>query len=331
MANQTSGRRNLAVWILAVLTAFFTASCGGRNPVVNSPSPQLSHLQLNTGALDFGSVSVGSSKSNTITLTNPSPAGAPGITVSQASATGSGFSLSAPALPLSLAAGQTSSLTVIFTPNAPGAARGQLSIMTQGSNQSAVVALSGVGLGTAQLAVSPSSLNFGSVGVGSNQSQTGTLTTGGSNVTISSANLNGQGFSLSGISFPTTIAPGNSLPFTVDFAPLAVGTSSGQLSFFSDASNSPIVINMSGSGFQSSSHNVTLSWNASTSVVMGYNIYRSTQSAGPYARLNSSLLTILTYTDNYVQSGSTYYYAATAVDSSNVESTFSNVATAVIP
>jgi fibronectin type 3 domain-containing protein len=39
----------------------------------------------------------------------------------------------------------------------------------------------------------------------------------------------------------------------------------------------------------------------------------------------------LTYDDSAVQSGATYTYAATSVDSNNVESAYSNVANATIP
>jgi hypothetical protein len=78
------------------------------------------------------------------------------------------------------------------------------------------------------------------------------------------------------------------------------------------------------------SYSVTLTWVASTSSVTGYNVYRSTVNGGPYTLLNPSPLTALTYTDSTVQDGVTYYYVATAVDSSG-ESAYSNQATAVIP
>jgi hypothetical protein len=76
---------------------------------------------------------------------------------------------------------------------------------------------------------------------------------------------------------------------------------------------------------------VNLSWTASTSSVAGYNLYRSAQSTGPFARINSSLDTATVYTDNTVISGQTYYYATTAVDSSGLESGYSNLAQAIIP
>jgi fibronectin type 3 domain-containing protein len=76
---------------------------------------------------------------------------------------------------------------------------------------------------------------------------------------------------------------------------------------------------------------VTLNWTASPSSVAGYNVYRSTVSGGPYTEMNPALLTPIQYTDSAVQAGQTYYYVATSVDSSNVESTYSSEVSATIP
>lgn len=79
-------------------------------------------------------------------------------------------------------------------------------------------------------------------------------------------------------------------------------------------------------------HSATLNWTASTSSnVVGYNIYRGTASGGPYTKLTSSPTALTSYTDNNVVSGQTYYYVATAVDSSSNESGYSNQSQAVIP
>jgi len=64
------------------------------------------------------------------------------------------------------------------------------------------------------------------------------------------------------------------------------------------------------------SHSVTLDWIASTSPVIGYNVHRGTASGGPYTLLNSSLVTTTQYQDYSVQSGQTFYYVVTSVDSS---------------
>jgi hypothetical protein len=78
-------------------------------------------------------------------------------------------------------------------------------------------------------------------------------------------------------------------------------------------------------------HDVNLSWEANSSSVAGYNIYRGTQPSGSFAKINSSLDTATVYTDGTVVSGQHYYYTTTAVDSSGVESGYSNVAQAVVP
>jgi fibronectin type 3 domain-containing protein len=78
-------------------------------------------------------------------------------------------------------------------------------------------------------------------------------------------------------------------------------------------------------------HSTTLSWGASSSTVVGYNVYSGSVSGGPYNKLTSSPVAVLTYKDSSVQSGKTYFYVVTAVNSSGGESTFSNQATASIP
>jgi hypothetical protein len=71
-------------------------------------------------------------------------------------------------------------------------------------------------------------------------------------------------------------------------------------------------------------HSVSLSWIASASTdVAGYNVYRGIKQGGPYTKLNSALVAGTIYTDNSVHPGQTYYYVATAVDSSGNESNYS--------
>jgi len=82
---------------------------------------------------------------------------------------------------------------------------------------------------------------------------------------------------------------------------------------------------------QSASYSVSLSWNASSSSVIGYNLYRGTQSGGPYAKMNPSVLSNTNYTDSSIQSGATYYYVSTSINGENQESAYSNQASATIP
>jgi hypothetical protein len=282
-------------------------------------------------SVNFGSISPGSNKTSSVVLSNSSSSTA-AISITNIGVTGSGFSLTKPpALPATLSAGQSLSLTVAFTPASSGTVTGTLTVTSDASNASATVALSGSGLAAGQLAVNPSTLNFGNIAVGSSSSQSASLVAGTSSVTVSSASWNGQGYSVSGITFPVTVSPGQSVSFNVDFTPSTAGAASGSISFISDAANSPTVETLTGTGTQTSAHSVDLSWSASTSVVVGYNIYRGTQTGGPYAKLNSSLQPTTSFTDATVAAGTTYYYVATAVDSQSVESTYSNEVQAVVP
>src|SRR5690349_569795 len=79
-------------------------------------------------------------------------------------------------------------------------------------------------------------------------------------------------------------------------------------------------------------HNVSLTWSASSSSnVVSYNVYRSTAPGGPFTRLTASPIAGLNFSDQNVQSGTTYYYTATAVDNTNTESGQSTQTPAAIP
>jgi YVTN family beta-propeller protein len=76
---------------------------------------------------------------------------------------------------------------------------------------------------------------------------------------------------------------------------------------------------------------VILNWTPSTSNVVGYSVFRSRQSGGPYTKLNCGPTALTSYRDTTVQSGVTYFWVVTAVDSTNVESPFTNEVFATIP
>ena len=85
--------------------------------------------------------------------------------------------------------------------------------------------------GTGPLTVNPSNINFGGVYVGSSQTQSVTLVNSGtSNLTITQAYLSGTGFRLSNLSYPVTLAGGQSVTCNVTFTPPSAGTDSGRVS-----------------------------------------------------------------------------------------------------
>lgn len=285
-------------------------------------------LTANPSSLNFASVQVGSSASLSETLANT---GGSTVAISQANLSGAGFSISGlSGFPISLTPNETVTFTATFTPTVAGAASGSLSVVSNASNSPLNIVLSGTGTSAGTLAVSPTSLNFGAVVVGSSSLLNGTLTAAGTAVTVASASLSNSEFALSGISLPATLAAGQSATFAVTFTPQASGAASASLSFSSNASNSPTVQTMTGTGTAATQHTVDLTWSASPDAV-GYNIYRGTVSGGPYTMINSSLDSTTTYTDSTIVSGQAYYYVATAVNSESQQSGYSNQATAVIP
>jgi Abnormal spindle-like microcephaly-assoc'd, ASPM-SPD-2-Hydin/Cep192 domain 4 len=284
-------------------------------------------LIANPSSLAFGNVQVGSSSTLTVALTN---SGSSSLTISQDNVTGTGFSFSGLNLPLTLAGGQSLTFSVTFTPPAVGTDSGSVKV-SRPSIGSLSIPLTGSGTAAGQLAISPATANFGNVTVGNSTSQTGALSATGARVTVSSVNDTNSEFTLSGISLPITIAAGQSVSYTVTFAPQSSGTATASLSFLSNAGNSPSVESLTGTGIQQQSYSVSLSWDPSTSQVAGYNVYRASNSGGPYSKINPSLDSSTIYADGSVASGQTYYYVTTAVNSSGVESAYSNQVQAVIP
>ena len=81
----------------------------------------------------------------------------------------------------------------------------------------------------------------------------------------------------------------------------------------------------------SGAHVASLNWQAGSTGILGYNLYRGTTSGGPYSQINSSMLSSNSYSDSAVQAGNTYYYVATELNNSGEESGYSNETQAAIP
>lgn len=210
-------------------------------------------LSVSQSSLAFGSVTVGNSSSQSVVLTN---GGNANVSISQITVAGSDFSGSGITTPLTLTPGQNATYTAQFTPTATGSASGQITFTSNASNSPTLVSLSGTGAPATvlQLTANPTSINFGNVNVGSTATQSITITnTGNANVTISQVTSTGSGFSGSGITVPLTLTAGQSVNYTAQFAPAAAGGATGQVSFVSNATNSPTTVSFSGTGTTTSS------------------------------------------------------------------------------
>jgi hypothetical protein len=77
---------------------------------------------------------------------------------------------------------------------------------------------------------------------------------------------------------------------------------------------------------------VELNWSDGAEADLdGYDVFRATSAAGPFARVNASRLSVSAFTDPSVTGGTTYFYAVTASDIANNRSDRSAPATATPP
>jgi hypothetical protein len=310
-----------------------TITVNGQSVIVPGTSTQPAcQLVANPSSITFQNTTVDYTLSSSASLTSNCPTT---VTVSSVQVSGP-YSVSGFQTPFSLAPDQSQNYTAVFAPTTPGTANGTISFVSNAAtNPNISVSLTGTGRGSTQVATLSSndtSLNFGNVAVNNAQSKTVTITNSGSTpITVSSLRVNGTGFSISSLTIPFTLAATQSRQITVTLTPPANGSASGTLTITSDASNPTLTVSLAGSGVSPVNRAVTLSWNGSSSQVSGYNIYRSIISGGSYSKINSSTITTLSYSDQTVVDGSTYYYTVTAVGTNGTQSGYSNEITVVVP
>jgi len=307
---------------------------GGHVTVLSSATDRILNLEVggtgvasevtaSPGSVLFGKVSLGESSTLPLVLINTGPSN---VTLKSMKITGTAFSVSGAKFPLTLAGWQTVNLNATFKPKVEGLTYGNFFI--SGPALSITLVGSGTGASKPLLTVAPATLSFGNVGVGTTKTLTLGLGATGEAVTISSVSSSSAQFAVPGVAFPLTIPAGHELSLNVTFTPQNSGTKSATLSFASSAENSPSFEPLAGAG---SALYVTLSWNPSTSQVSGYNVYRSTSPTGALIRINSKVDPETTYTDANIVSGSTYFYATTAVSAGGQESAYSNRVEVVVP
>ncbi len=104
-----------------------------------------------------------------------------------------------------------------------------------------------------QLSCSPASLKFGMVTIGQSEVQLVSLSnTGASGMTVSSISVTGSEFSISGVTLPLALSPGESVNVGVTFAPTATGRTQAVITFSSSSSPS-LQLDISGNGVKSES------------------------------------------------------------------------------
>lgn len=189
--------------------------------IKEAPSTAVSLIDVSTGNLDFGSVTVGETTRKTITV---SSVGEKTLTVTSISCS-DGYSVDWSSS--SIAPGSSKSLVVSFNPTNAKSYNGSLIIHSDAINGSSkTVTLSGTGVAKPEprLSVSTGRLDFGNQFKFTQESQNITITNSGTGTlqvtSISKTNNYGDLFQLSGWTSGGSIVAGESKTITVSFQPL---------------------------------------------------------------------------------------------------------------
>jgi hypothetical protein len=141
---------------------------------------------------------------------------------------------------------------VVFAPTVGGSASGTLTISVAGSTY--LVTLAGTStVPTTSAAISPSSLSFGSLAVGTTSAaQTVSITnTGTTGMSVGSTSITGpfaitQNYCLATTSWNGILAPGTRCDVSVVFAPTVGGSASGTLTI--SVAGSTYLVTLAGTG-----------------------------------------------------------------------------------
>jgi hypothetical protein len=153
-------------FIFSAILALTSSALAGSGQLTSNPS-----------VVNFGSVQVGSSQTQSVTLTN---VGSSRLTITQATPSLAVFTLTGLSYPVTLYAGQSVRCNVTFNTQSAVTSSGSVVIAFYDRHNRASYTmtepLSGTGVNSGQLTSAPASLGFGSVTTGSSGSLTETLT-----------------------------------------------------------------------------------------------------------------------------------------------------------
>ncbi len=243
MANRWSSRANSIVAILAASVLLMTG-CSGSVTSSNSVPPPVGTITANSATINFSPTQVGVTATQNVTLSVSGAA----VTVTSAQVSGAGFTVTPPTLPATLSPGQSLVLAVQFAPQTAGQLTGSLAIASNASTLMVALSGSGTAVPAGTLAANSTTINFAATQVGSTATQNVTLSVSGASVSVTSAQVSGAGFTVTPPTLPATLSPGQSLVLAVQFAPQTTGQLSGSLVIASNASNSTLMVALSGSG-----------------------------------------------------------------------------------
>jgi hypothetical protein len=250
ISSTSSTRRPFAglLTLAMILAIVGLSSCVGltnAGPNAKKSKGGTGTLSAAATSLSFGNVAVGNNKIQSVTITNM---GTAAINLSETSTTGAGYTVAGGNSSITIPAGQSGTLQIQLAPASAGVINGSLSIESDAANSPLKIALTGTGTEPV-LAVLPGKVQFGNVKVGQSTTQAVTLVNNGNvDLVLSSAQISGSGFAMSGLTFPSTIAATKNMSFNVKFAPSAAQGMTGSIKFVDNAPNSTQSLDLAGTG-----------------------------------------------------------------------------------
>lgn len=224
-----------------------TVSLAGSGAASGTGTVSFSATSLNYGSILLGSTS----NSQSVTMTNT---GTTAVTVSSVALSGINASqfVFGNTCGTSLAAGANCSIHGHFAPTANGAMTAAVTITDSATGSPQSIALAGTGYSPTSVTLSATSLNFGSVAVGStSSSQQVTLTNNGTAaLSITSIALTGANASswVFGNTCGTNLAAGANCSIHGHFAPATTGALTAAVTITDSAAGSPQTISLTGTG-----------------------------------------------------------------------------------
>ena len=218
-----------------------------------TPAPQ-GRIELGAPAITFADTQLGASSARSVVVRN---SGNLALTFSAFTIAGTmpgDFARSGDcsiAVPLTIGAQCT--LTVTFAPAALGLRNANLSIASDASNGTAVLALSGVGVPVPapQVSLAPAVLDFGVQTIGGifPARRIRLANIGTADLALATVALQGAGFTdVSAAVCPATLVPGAGCDIDIAFTPTAAQAYAGALRVTSNAAGSPHVAVLQGTG-----------------------------------------------------------------------------------
>jgi len=241
-------------------TATLTGSSGGVDSTYTidlGAAAGTSQPQLSTLNCASGSITGAGTDNCTATLSGTAASGGQAVSL-----TSNNAAVTVPSS-VTVASGATSAS---FTATVSAVSAAQTATLTAssggGSSTYAIELNANSGSTVAAISLQSTSVSFGDVALNTSSYQSDTLTASGTaSLTISAATVTGTGFSISGVSFPLTLNPGQTATLQIEFDPTVAGAENGKVTLTTNCSSPTSTVSLSGTGDAgTTSYQVNLSW-----------------------------------------------------------------------